>query len=210
MPLEHVAVIGAGAWGTALAQAAAIAGRAGDAGRARSGGDRRDQRPAHATAHIWAISSCRPGIRALADAARRRSRHPRRAGAGEPRGVCSMLRGLRGKPVVLTAKGLEARQPEAAERNPRRDRARRDPLRPVRPELCRRCGGGPADGGDARRRRCRSRPRRSPRRSPARPSGSTPPTTGSASNSPARSRTSMRWAAARWKAPGSAPRPARR
>jgi len=106
MPADRVAVIGAGAWGTALAQAAAIAGRTVTiVGRDRSVID--EINAAHASAtHL-------PGV----------TLHPRISAATElPETDIAILAvpaqasraaltqfaaGLAGRPVVLTAKGLE-------------------------------------------------------------------------------------------------------
>ena len=107
MPLEHVAVIGAGAWGTALAQAAAMAGRTvtlvgrDPAVLAEINADHRN------SAHLGALPlSAR--IRAtseLPDADLVILAVPAQASRAA---LASVATKLAGKPVVLSAKGLEA------------------------------------------------------------------------------------------------------
>lgn len=106
MPLDRVAIIGAGAWGTALAQAAAIAGRdVTIVGRDAVVLDEINARHRN-TRHLPGVT-LRPGITAtsvLADADLVVLAVPAQAS----RDALAVLDGqLAGKPVVLTAKGLE-------------------------------------------------------------------------------------------------------
>jgi glycerol-3-phosphate dehydrogenase (NAD(P)+) len=104
MPLEHVAVIGAGAWGTALAQAAAIAGRAVTLVA-------RDPAVVDEI-NAWHINSGHLGAQKLAERIRATTTFTGAdlvilaVPAQASRAALSSL-SLRGVPVVLTAKGLE-------------------------------------------------------------------------------------------------------
>ena len=158
---------GGGAWGTALAQAAAMAGREVVTRRARS----RDASPRSTSSTPTAAASS--GVSAVAT----RSAPPTAPTAdadivilavpAQPRRASALERALRSAgPSILSAKGLEhgtlLRQSEILAR----DRARRDPLRPLRPELCRRRRRRPAHRRHARGRRSRRdlAARRRPRR----------------------------------------------
>ncbi len=107
MPLEHVTVIGAGAWGTALAQAAAMAGRTVTlVGRDREVIEEINQRSTSSrylgdTRLSERITAVRQLDRAADLVILAVPAQASRAALG---GIGEMLRG---KPVVLSAKGLE-------------------------------------------------------------------------------------------------------
>lgn len=107
MSLEHVAVIGAGAWGTALAQAAAIAGRqvtlVGRDPAAIADVNQRHRNAAHLgdlplSERITASATLPDADLIILAVPAQQSRYALAANIGK----------LGGKPVILSAKGLEA------------------------------------------------------------------------------------------------------
>ena len=130
MPLDRIAVIGAGAWGTALAQAAALAGR-----QIMLCG----REPAVAEEiNTWHSNSVHlPGIE-LSSNILGASNYAAAIVADlivlavPAQATRSVLEGidpaeLANTPVVLTAKGLETGTLKRRSRDPSRDRPRRDP-----------------------------------------------------------------------------------
>ena len=170
MAFDHIAVIGGGAWGTALALTCARAGRQvtlweHDAANAAQLANKRE-------------SLFLPGVRLddritiaadLADAARARAILlvvPAQAVRSAAKSLRVIARRAHARDRLR--QGHRARQQKIHDRDRRRMRAERDAGDPVRTELCRRRGARPADRGDAcraRRQACRkSSPRRSARR----------------------------------------------
>lgn len=108
MRLEHVAVIGAGAWGTALAQAAAMAGRAVTlVGRDRAVIEEINQRSTN-TAYLG-DTRLSERITAVGDLGEAFDLVILAVPAQASRAALTLVGGerLAGKPVVLSAKGLE-------------------------------------------------------------------------------------------------------